>query len=232
MHLLNLIITKIKGEKFELDERIPFSYLINFFIIKLIALFWGNIRLHSFKKVFIHPTCILKCTSKMHIGSNFRMAEYCYLDALSYDGFYCGDNVSMGFHTHIELTGSLKLLGGAMRIGNNVGLGSHGHYGTGAGSIIIGNDCIFGNYVSIHPENHIYSNNQIPIRLQGVESRGGVVIGNNCWIGAKVIFLDGSEIGDNCIVAAGAVVNRKFPSNVIIGGVPAKILKTISVNEN
>ena len=52
-----------------------------------------------------------------------------------------------------------------------------------------------------------------------------ITIGNNCWIGAKVTILDGTKIGNGCIVAAGAVVKGIFPDNVIIGGVPAKILK-------
>ena len=133
----------------------------------------------------------------------------------------------MGFHTHIELTGSLRLLGMGMKVGNNVGLGSHGHYGSGAGFVEIGDDTIFGNYVSIHPENHNYSDKNVPIRLQGVNSIGGVKIGNNCWIGAKVTILDGTVIGDNCIVAAGAVVKGKFPDNVMIGGIPAKVIKHI-----
>ena len=51
-------------------------------------------------------------------------------------------------------------------------------------------------------------------------------IGNNCWIGAKVTILDGTKIGNGCFVAAGAVVYGEYPDNVIIGGVPAKILKS------
>lgn len=50
-------------------------------------------------------------------------------------------------------------------------------------------------------------------------------IGNDCWIGAKATILDGTVIGDHCIVAAGAVVKGVFPDNVIIGGVPARIIK-------
>lgn len=64
------------------------------------------------------------------------------------------------------------------------------------------------------------------IREQGVNSKG-ITIGNNVWVGAKVTFLDGAFLGNNCVVAAGAVVKGVFPDNVIIGGVPAKILKPI-----
>ena len=92
-------------------------------------------------------------------------------------------------------------------------------------SFEIGDDTIFGNYVSIYPENHNYKDKNIPIRLQGVNSRGVVRIGNNCWIGAKVTILDGTVIGDNCIVAAGAVVTSDVPDYSICGGVPAKLIR-------
>jgi len=50
-------------------------------------------------------------------------------------------------------------------------------------------------------------------------------IGCNCWIGSKVTILDGVTIGDNCVIAAGAVVTKSMPANSVIGGVPAKILR-------
>lgn len=222
--LINKIITKQKGESFTFDPQIPLSYIIRLLLEKSISLFYGLIRLRKIN-VYVHITSTIKCSSKIKCGKNFSIGPYCYVDVLSKSGLICGDNVSMGFHTHIELTGSLKLLGQGMKIGNNVGLGTHGHYGSGAGFVEIGDNTIIGNYVSIHPENHIYRNAQIPIRLQGVESKGGVKIGQNCWIGAKVTILDGTIIGNNCIVAAGAVVKGIFPDNVIIGGVPAKVIK-------
>lgn len=191
------------------------------------SLIYGIFRLKKLQFVFIHPHTTIKCPSKIKTGKNFSVAQGCYIDALSKQGLTCGNNVSMGFHTHIQLTGSLRLIGQGMKIGNNVGLGTHGYYGSGAGFVEIGNDTIFGNYVSIHPENHVYQNKNTPIRLQGVTSKGGVKIGNNCWIGAKATILDGTILGDNCIVAAGAVVKGIFPDNVIIGGIPAKIIRKI-----
>ena len=54
-----------------------------------------------------------------------------------------------------------------------------------------------------------------------------VKIGNNVWIGAHATILAGVTIGDNAVVAAGAVVTKDVPVNVVVGGVPAKIIKTI-----
>jgi len=56
---------------------------------------------------------------------------------------------------------------------------------------------------------------------------GIIRISENVWIGNNVTILKNSEIGENSIIAAGTVVSRKFTKNVIIGGVPAKIIKEI-----
>ena len=83
---------------------------------------------------------------------------------------------------------------------------------------------IAGQYIRFHSENHKYENLNSLIREQGVVQKG-IVIGNNCWIGSGVVFLDGSRVGDGCVVAANAVVSGKFPENTVIGGVPAKVIK-------
>lgn len=223
-HFVSKLTSKIKGEKYAVDSEIPSSYLVQLLWIKGISMIYGMIRLRTFKRVFVNPTAKIICPSKLHFGKNFNVGYQCYINAMSKNGLICGDNVSLGFHTHIELSGSLHEIADKMVIGNNVGLGSHGHYGAGLGGLEIGDDTIIGNYVSFHPENHNFSDLNVPIRLQGVNGKG-IKIGKNCWIGAKATFLDGTVLGDGCIVAAGAVVRGEFPKNSIIGGVPAKILK-------
>ena len=215
-------ISKIKKEEFKLDDRIPISYLFFFFARKFIYLINGILIFHKF--AFVAPSCVLRCKSKMKIGPNLSIDKNCHIDALSENGIVFGRNVSIGKNTTIECSGSMKGLGKGLKVGNNVALGPHAFYGC-AGGIEIGNDTILGNYVSLHSENHNYSKIEIPIRLQGV-NRQGIKIGNDCWIGAKTTFLDGTEIGNGCIVAAGAVVRGKFPDYSIIGGVPAKIIKS------
>lgn len=222
---LSFVTSKLKGYDYKIDERIPIGYLIRLVMSKIVSLLYGMLRLRTFKRVYVHPSSKIKCPSRIHFGNNLNIGQDCYVDALSETGLLCGENVSMGFHTHIELTGNFRFLGKGMRVGNNVGLGSHGHFGSGMGFVEIGDNTIFGNYVSIHPENHNYSDFSIPIREQGVNSKGGVYIGQNCWIGAKVTILDDTHVGNNCIIAAGAVVKGHFPDDVIIGGVPAKILR-------
>ena len=54
-----------------------------------------------------------------------------------------------------------------------------------------------------------------------------VVIGRNVWLGSRVMVLKGVTIGDNTVVAAGAVVTKSLPANVVAGGVPAKVIREI-----
>ncbi|MFC0775989.1 acyltransferase [Terrimonas alba] len=55
--------------------------------------------------------------------------------------------------------------------------------------------------------------------------RSSISIGRNCWLATGVVILPGVKLGNNVTVAANAVVNKSFPDNVVIGGVPARIIK-------
>lgn len=65
-------------------------------------------------------------------------------------------------------------------------------------------------------------------RIGGTPKTGKVVIGDNVWIGDRVMILKGTIIGKNSVVAAGAVVSGEFPANVVIGGVPAQVIREIN----
>lgn len=56
---------------------------------------------------------------------------------------------------------------------------------------------------------------------------GSIHVGNNCFLGARCIILPGVTIGDNSIIAAGAVVTKNVPANEIWGGIPAKKINTL-----
>jgi acetyltransferase-like isoleucine patch superfamily enzyme len=210
-----------KKEEYVLDIRISKKYLLMYFIEKFIALLRGIFLLGG--GAFFGKNTRIKQKRNFKYEKWLNIANNVYIDALSSNGIKLGRNCSIGKYTCIECTGSLKYLGKGLIVGDNVGLGTHSFYGC-AGGIEIGDDVIIGNYVSMHSENHNFSDRETPIRLQGVNHKG-IKIGNNCWIGAKVTILDGTIIGNGCVVAAGAVVTGHFPDNVIIGGVPAKILK-------
>jgi len=114
--------------------------------------------------------------------------------------------------------------GGSIIIGDRCSINPHTViYGHGKGTVI-GNDVLIAAHCVIIPANHNFSDASRPINAQGVNSKG-IIIHDNVWIGAGCTILDGVEIGAGAIVAAGCVVNRDVPENVIVGGVPCRIIK-------
>lgn len=159
----------------------------------------------------------------IRFGRGVRLGDGVYVSALGTEGVWLGDHVGIGAHGRVVVSTSWSDPGRGIRIGDRVGIGEFAYLG-GAGGLEIGADTIAGQYLSTHPENHVVDDYETLVRLQGV-TRRGIRIGRNCWIGAKVTFLDGAVVGDHCVVAAGAVVRGEFPDGVVIGGVPARILK-------
>lgn len=63
-------------------------------------------------------------------------------------------------------------------------------------------------------------------KFKNIDYFGPISIGDNCFFGNNAIVLPGVKIGNNCIIAAGAVVSKDIPSNSVVGGVPAKVIKS------
>lgn len=161
--------------------------------------------------------------SQIRWGRFFKLGDFVYLSAISTDGIWLGNQVSIGAFSRLVVSTTLDNPGRYIRIGHRVGIGEFAYLG-GAGGLSIGDDCIIGQYFSCHPENHQFDALDIPIRLQGID-RKPISIGRNCWIGSKVTVLNGVTLGEGSVVAAGAVVTQSFPANSVIGGVPARLLR-------
>ena len=157
-------------------------------------------------------------------GKNLILEHGVTLNALSENGITLGHNVTIAKDAILQCTGIIARKGVGIKIGNNSAVGAQSYLG-GQGGIEIGDDVIMGPGVKIFSENHNYSNDSLEIRRQG-ETRRGVKIKNNCWIGSGTIILDGVEIGEGCVIAAGSVVTKSIPPNLIALGIPAKIIKS------
>jgi acetyltransferase-like isoleucine patch superfamily enzyme len=148
----------------------------------------------------------------------------CEVEGVVTIGVNCLFGVKLGGFNRgggIELQARYKT--SKIKIGDNVATNNNIML-CAANYIEIGNDNLIGQYVTImdHEAHGIDPNKR---RELGEICK--VIIGKNTWLGNNVVILKNTEIGDNTIVATGAVISGKFPANVIIGGVPAKIIKSI-----
>lgn len=118
---------------------------------------------------------------------------------------------SENFDAAIEISDSVY-------IGHQTQLHCIGHMKIGRGTVL-------SDYVYVSDVAHGLSPLKGPIMEQALESKGPVVIGNNCFIGYGVAVLPGVELGDSCVVSARAVVTRSFPSYSMLAGSPARVIK-------
>lgn len=219
------LVSRVKGESYVVDPRVGDDYLLGVLWERV----WMKARgLAIFprrtSRPFVGRGAQVRCRRQFQCGSGVTLGRDSYVDCLSETGVHWGDNVSLGRNSRVECTGNLRALGKGMRVEDNVGLGTDCFYGC-AGGIEIGADTLIGNFVSMHSENHVIADPTTPIRMQGVEHRG-IKIGRNCWIGAKATVLDGTELGNDSVVAAGAVlVAGTYQPGGIYGGTPARLLK-------
>ncbi|MFG4002270.1 sugar O-acetyltransferase [Flavobacterium aquidurense] len=90
------------------------------------------------------------------------------------------------------------------------------------GGITIEDDVLIGPKVSLITENHPLN----PEERKGLAGKP-ILIKKNAWIGANATILPGVTIGENAVVAAGAVISKDVPDNTVVGGIPAKFIKNI-----
>jgi acetyltransferase-like isoleucine patch superfamily enzyme len=94
-------------------------------------------------------------------------------------------------------------------------------------SVAIGSNVLIADRVFISDADHNFTDTNIPIRLQGDSFIGAVTLKDGCWIGIGAVILPGVTIGRNAVVAANAVVTKDVPDCVVVGGIPAKIIKQL-----
>jgi len=101
----------------------------------------------------------------------------------------------------------------------------------GQGGVEIGDRVYTSPFTQIIAVNHIFDDPNRPFVEQGITAQG-IVIEDDVWLGAGAVITDGVRVGKGAIVAAGAVVTKDVPPHTVVGGVPAKIIKTIDGSVN
>lgn len=126
---------------------------------------------------------------------------------------HCGQNVNIehGAWFNPELS-----------IGDNSGIGMNCCIN---GRTYIGNDVMMGPDCIMYSYSHAHSRIDIPMDQQGFEKETPIHIGNDVWIGARVIILPGVTVGNHVIIGAGAIVTKDIPDYAIAAGNPARIIR-------
>ena len=222
-HLLQYLLINF-GKSYTLDKKISNKLVMSFMYKRTKMIIRGIIK--TGRKIFVGKRVIILNSKNFKFGKNCTIEKDVSIDCYASKKLTFGNLVKIGAFTTISTTSHLSKYGIGLEIGDNSAVGEYSYFGC-SGGVKIGNDVIMGQYISFHSENHNFEDNSKLTREQGVSSRG-IELGNNIWVGSKVTFLDGSKVEDNSVVAAGAVVNDVFPPNVVIGGVPAKIIKYLN----
>ncbi len=96
-----------------------------------------------------------------------------------------------------------------------------------AQEVVLGREVLVAARCYISDHNHEFSDPRQPVMRQGMTRPQPVAIGDGSWLGINVCILAGVTLGRNCVVAAGSVVTKSFPDGSIVGGVPARLLRTV-----
>jgi galactoside O-acetyltransferase len=189
-----------KGLKRELQEWFEELFIRNLpgKIGIVIRSFYWRKHIKAAGRLKILQGCTILEPHNLKIGQGFSMMQRCSLCAVNGGKIYIGDNVSMNNNVYIDA--------------------SQG------GEIVIGDNVLFGPNITLRASNHRSDKKNIPIIQQG-HLPGKIFIKNDVWIGTNAVILSGVTIGQGSVIGAGAVVTKDVPENVLVGGVPAKIIK-------
>lgn len=138
-----------------------------------------------------------------------------------YSNVYIRNKSNIRFGNRITISHGAFISPTELEIGDNVWIGNNCFL---CGNVTIGNNVMIGPNVSIPGAEHNHQRIDIPMCQQGNTIKG-TILGNDIWIGANVVILDGIRIGDGVIVAAGSVVTKDIEPYVVVAGTPSKEIK-------
>jgi acetyltransferase-like isoleucine patch superfamily enzyme len=175
---------------------------------------YGKIDLSLEKKSSIKNSGDKLAYIGQQIGPRARRNDITQIHLKSQSSLILQNNSMIGSGSTINLEE-----GATLSIGENTYFSSHTILAASS-NITIGKRGMFSWNVNIFDDDgHNYDQQS---------SCSPITIGDNVWCGCNVTILKGVTIGDNSIIASGAVVTKSFPNNSVIGGVPAKLIREIS----
>ena len=110
-----------------------------------------------------------------------------------------------------------------IEMGDKSGIGEHTEIPS---NTIIGKNVMISRYVFILSRNHEFSSIDVPINEQGFLPMKQAIIEDDCWIGLRTIFTPGRHVKKGTIVGMGSVLTKDFPEYSVVGGAPAKLIRS------
>ena len=162
--------------------------------------------------VQLEPGIELRTPQKIKISQNSLIKRGTILNGHSSSKAF---GLVLGHGTYIKEYCYIDSYGGYIDINANCSIGQHCLI-AGQGGISIGEYVMIGAFTYILSSNHVFDTLELPYALQGDRCKG-VHIGNNVWIGGGSMILDGVTIGRNSVIAAGTIVTKDVPPNVLVG---------------
>lgn len=168
---------------------------------------------------------------RIRFADHIKLGHGVYID----EGVYlhaCPNGIEIGVGTIVMHGAVLHVYNfrGMQQSGIKIGRDSLiGEYSVirGQGGVSIGDRVYTSPFTQIIAVNHVFDDPSRPFVEQGITAQG-IVIEDDVWLGAGAIITDGVRVGQGAVVAAGAVVTKDVPPHTVVGGVPAKPIKSIN----
>ena len=162
---------------------------------------------------------VLRHPGKIHLGDDVVVDDLVVLDAKGETnrGIVVGNGVFLGRGT------ILSCKDGDIELGDHVNIGFNSEIFSGS-SVTVGKYGLFAAYTYLVGGGHEFERRGRAVVEQARPSRG-IALGENVWLGAGAIVLDGVRIGRDVVVGAGAVVTEDLPEGTVAAGVPARVMR-------
>ena len=182
---------------------------------KLYPLLLGSVG----RNVVFGVNVTIRHPHKIAIGDNVVIDDGCCLDAKGTDntGIAIGTGVFVGRNTILSCKNGDIVIDDHANLGFNCEIFS-------ASRVRVGKHILMAAYTYLVGGDHLYDRTDIPVLQQGRTSRG-IEVDDNVWLGTHVVVTDGSTIGRDAIIGAGAVVVGEIPEFAIAAGIPAKVIR-------
>ena len=151
-----------------------------------------------------------------------------FMDEMSNEARRVTFRLNASFHTADEVRGSLRVFppfytdfGKNIAVGDEVFINACCHF-QDHGGVTLGDGCQIGHNVVFATLDH-----GLAPEDRKTTYPAPIVLGKNVWVGSNATILSGVTVGDNAVVAAGAVVTKDVAANTVVGGIPARLIKSI-----